>query len=187
VTFIEVCAKFPGMTKRKSARRDFDLLEERRLLAAKLLEKGLPQAEVARCVGVHRQSVSRWSAMLQGAGVTGLKKAGRAGRKPRLGSQELAALEEGLKAGPQAFGYPTALWTSGRVARLIEQQTGIRYHPDHVCRILAKLRWSCQRPVGRALERDEKKIQNWKKKRWPAIKKKPPAKAAPSSSLMKAA
>ena len=176
-----------GMTKSKRVRRDFDLMEERRLLAAKLLEKGLPQAEVARRVGVHRQSVSRWAATLQGEGVTGLKKAGRAGRKPRLGAEELAALEVGLKAGPQAFGYPTALWTSGRVARLIEEQTGVRYHPDHVCRILAKLRWSCQRPVGRALERDEKKIEHWKKKRWPAIKKKRLAKAAPSSSLMKAA
>jgi len=175
------------MTKSKSVRRDFDLLEERRLLAAQLLEKGLPQAEVARRVGVHRQSVGRWAATLEGEGVAGLKKAGRAGRKPRLGAEELAALEEGLKAGPQAFGYPTALWTSGRVARLIEKQTGVRYHPDHVCRILAKLRWSCQRPVGRALERDEEKIENWKKRRWPAIKKKPLAKAAPSSSLMKVA
>lgn len=169
--------KLKGVTKRKNIRRDFDLLEGRRLRAAQLLEKGLPQAEVARRVGVHRQSVSRWAATLQGEGVAGLKKVGRAGRKPRLSPEQLAALEEGLKAGSQAVGYPTSLWTCGRVARLIEEQTGIRYHPDHVCRILAKLRWSCQRPVGRALERDEQKITHWKKKRWPAIKKKPLRKA----------
>jgi transposase len=175
------------MIKSKRVRRDFDLLEKRRWRAARLLEKGLPQAEVARRVGVHRQSVSRWAATLQSKGATGLKKAGRAGRKPRLNAAHLAALEEGLKAGPQACGYPTALWTSQRVAHLIEQQSGIRYHPDHVCRILARLRWSCQRPVGRALERDEAKIAHWKKKRWPDIKKKPRGKAAPSSSSTKAA
>jgi transposase len=173
------------MNKSKSVRRDFELLEKRRLQAARLLEKGFPQAEVARRVGVHRQSVSRWAATLENEGVKGLKKAGRSGRKPGLDAERLAALEEGLKAGPQACGYPTALWTSQRVARLIEQQTGIRYHPDHVCRILAKLRWSCQRPVGRALEREEIKIAHWKKKRWPDLKKKPRAKAAPSSSSMK--
>jgi transposase len=175
------------MFKSKSVRRDFDLLEKRRLRAARLLDKGVPQAEVARRVGVHRQSVSRWAATLQSEGTKGLKKAGRAGRKPRLNAEDLAALEEGLKAGPQVCGYPTALWTSQRVAHLIEQQTGIRYHPDHVCRILAKLRWSCQRPVGRALERDERKLAHWKKKRWPDIKKKPHGKAAPSFSSTKAA
>jgi len=175
------------MSKSKSVRRDFDLLEKRRLRAARWLEKGLPQAEVARRVGVHRQSVSRWAATLQKQGATGLKKAGRAGRKPRLRAEDLAALEQGLKAGPQACGYPTALWTSQRVARLIKQQTGIQYHPDHVCRILARMRWSCQRPVGRALERDAAKIAHWKKRRWPDLKKKPRGKAAPSFSSTKAA
>ncbi len=34
-------------------------LEQRRLLGAQLLRQGVPQAEVARRVGVHRQSVSR--------------------------------------------------------------------------------------------------------------------------------
>jgi transposase len=79
-----------------------------------------------------------------------------------LSAEDFAALEQGLVAGPQACGYPTALWTSQRVARLIEQQSGVKYHPDHVCRILAKLRWSCQRPVGRALERNEAAIAHWR-------------------------
>src|SRR5438067_13907772 len=97
------------MSKSKSVRRDFDLLEKRRLRAARLLDKGVPQAEVARRVGVHRQSVSRWAATLQSEGPKGLKKAGRAGRKPRLNAEDLVALEEGLKAGPQACGYPHRL------------------------------------------------------------------------------
>ena len=41
-------------------KRDFSGLEKRRLRAARLLEKGLSEAEVARRVGVHRQSVNRW-------------------------------------------------------------------------------------------------------------------------------
>src|SRR5436190_1347864 len=59
-------------------RRDFQALEQRRLLGARLLQQGVPQAEVARRVGVHRQSVSRWAQQLQRGGQRALKKAGRA-------------------------------------------------------------------------------------------------------------
>jgi transposase len=40
------------------------------------------------------------------------------------------------------------------VAKLIEQQCGVQYHPGHVWRILRDLGWSVQRPIGRAAERD---------------------------------
>ena len=54
---------------------------------------------------------------------------------------------------------------------LIEDQCGVRYHEAHVWRILRQLGWSCQRPTGRALERDEEAIRYWKRVRWPQLKK----------------
>ena len=166
-------------------RRDFAALEQRRLRAARLLEKGLHQSEVARQVGVHRQSVSRWAQQLESDGRAGLKQAGRAGRKPRLSPEDVERIERGLKRGPESLGYDTGLWTSARVALLIEQECGIEYHPGHVWRILRQLGWSCQRPTGRALERDEAAIVRWKRRRWPEIKKKPRQKVASSSSSTK--
>ena len=68
--------------------------------------------EVARRVGAHRQSVSKWAAELQAKGRAGLKKAGRAGRKPRLSTEQISQIEHGLKRGPQALGYETSLWTA---------------------------------------------------------------------------
>jgi transposase len=62
-------------------KRDFDALEQRRLKAFALLKQGVHQAEVARQVAVHRQSVSRWAKQVEESGRAGLKKAGRAGRK----------------------------------------------------------------------------------------------------------
>lgn len=153
-------------------RRDFEALEQRRLWAARLLEKGVSQSEVGRQVGVHRQSVSRWAQQLEKEGRAGLQQAGRAGRKPRLSAEDLERIERGLKKGPEEFGYDSGLWTSARVAHLIEQECGIHYHPGHVWRILRQLGWSCQRPTGQALERDEKAIAQWKRKRWTEIKKK---------------
>jgi transposase len=158
-------------------RRDFDALEKRRLQAARLLRKGVHEAEVARRVGVHRQSVNRWARQLDGQGIRGLKKAGRAGRKPRLTASDLRKIEEGLKRGPEALGYESSLWTAWRVADLIERECGVRYTGGHVWWLLRQLGWSCQRPAGRALERDEDKIRRWKKERWPELKKKPESKA----------
>jgi transposase len=167
-------------------RRDFAALERRRMVAARLLRQGVSQSEVARRLGVHRQSVIRWVRQLAQSGRAGLKKAGRAGRKPRLSPAQLRQLEQGLKRGPEALGYATGLWTANRVQELIEYRTGVRYHAAHVWRILRQLGWSCQRPTGKALERDEEAIRYWKRVRWPRIKKKRSAKGVPSSSSTKA-
>jgi len=164
----------------------FKTLEQRRLKAARLLEQGVHQSEVARRVGVHRQSVSRWARQLEEVGHAGLKRAGRAGRKPKLSVVELKRVEQGLKRGPEALGYSTSLWTSQRVAHLIEQECGVRYTTTHVWRLLKQLGWSCQRPVGRALERDEETIRRWKKRRWPVLKKTLNNNAKPSSLSTKA-
>jgi transposase len=91
-----------------------------------------------------------------------------------------------LLEGPEKLGYETPLWTCPRVADLIEREFGIRYHAGHVWKLLRQLGWSPQRPVGRALERNEEAIGEWKRKTWPEIKKKPKKKGEPSSSSTKA-
>jgi transposase len=68
--------------------------------AARLLGQGVSQSEVARRLEVHRQSVVRWARQLAQRGRAGLKKAGRAGRKPRLNAAQLKQIEQGLKRGP---------------------------------------------------------------------------------------
>ena len=150
-----------------------------------MLEKGYPEAEVARRVGVHRQSVNRWAKELVAGGREKLKRAGRAGRKPRLTAADLRRVEEALKRGPEAMGYGSNLWTAWRVADLIERECGVKFSIGHVWRLLREeLGWSPQRPAGRALERDEAAIRRWKRVRWPELKKTPKNKAAQSSLSM---
>jgi len=141
--------------------------------AARLLEKGVSEAEVARRVGVHRQSVNRWAKQLAESGRAGLKHPGRAGRKPRLSAADVERIKAGLQRGPEALGYTTKLWTAARVGDLIERECGVRYHPAHVWWVLRRIGWSCQRPTGQARERNEAAIRRWKHVRWPALKKKP--------------
>ena len=84
---------------RREFGRDFAAFERRRMRAASLLAKGLSQSEVARQVGAHRQSVSKWAAELEAKGRAGLKKAGRAGRKPRLSAEICARSSRDSNAG----------------------------------------------------------------------------------------
>jgi transposase len=163
-------------------RRDFKALERRRLRAWRLLNKGLSQSDVARRLGVAQQSVSRWAQQAGQGGSQALRHPGRAGRKPQMSAAQLAHLEQLLLDGPEAHGYPTPLWTCQRVARLIEDEFGIAYHPGHVWKILARLGWSPQRPVGQPRERNEAEIRRWRKKTWPAAKKKRAGRSARSSS-----
>ena len=170
----------------KGGRRDFEALEKRRFEAIRLVEQGLNQSETARRLNVARQTVSQWLRQYREQGAAGLAKAGRAGRKPLLSRQQLTQLETMLLEGPEAHGFPTPLWSCPRVARLIRDRFGVRYHEGHVWKLLRALNWSPQRPVGKARERNEEAIQKWKKKTWPAIKKKPKNRAVRSSSSTKA-
>ena len=161
-------------------------LEQRRMRAARLLERGLSEADVARRVGVHRQSVNRWAQQFATGGRAALKAAERTGRPPGLSDEERARIERALIRGPEAAGYGTALWTSWRVADLIERECGVRYSTVQAWRVLRALGWTPQRPAGRALERNEAAITQGKRKRWPLLKKTPKAKARRSSSSTRA-
>jgi len=161
-------------------------LERRRMRAARLLEKGLSEAEVARRVGAHRQSVNRWAQQVRKGGRQALRRSPRTGRPPQLSAADLRRIEQGLKRGPEALGYETSLWTAWRVADLIERECGVKFSAVHAWRVLRTLGWTPQRPANRALERDETGIRRWQQQRWPEIKKKRKKSSESSSSSTKA-
>src|SRR5579875_3217170 len=131
-----------GTSMRKAM--DRSQLEARRLHGARLLQRGVTAAEVARRLAVSRTSVWR-------------------------GAQQRRMIVA-LKAGAQAQGYASDLWTLARIARLIETISGQRYSESGVWRLLKRLNFSRQRPVGRALQRAEEAIRRGKEERWPALK-----------------
>jgi transposase len=166
--------------------RDHTVMEQRRMKAAEYFEAGKGASEVAKLLGVRRQSAHGWWQAWSKAGVKGLASKGAAGPKARLSGKQKAALMKAIVAGPKAHGHPTEVWTLPRVAKLIEQQSGERYHPGHVWWILREMGLSCQQPTRRAIERNEAAIAEWTKQGWAKLKKKRGAKSAPSSSSTKA-
>jgi transposase len=134
-----------------------DLLEDRRRRALALLDDGLSLNEVGRRIGCNPSSVMRWRDARRQGGIGAL-----------LERKRLVRL---LLKGPMAQGYRTNLWTTARIAEMVEREFGVRYHPDHVGRLMHSLGWTPQKPERRALERDEDEIERWKQKEWPRIKK----------------
>jgi len=73
--------------------------------------------------------------------------------------------------GPEAYGFRGQVWTCARIALVIEEEFGVRYHKDHVGRLLKELGWTPQIPIRRAIQRDESAIQRWRAEVWPDLLK----------------
>lgn len=151
------------------------VLERRRFRAIALLEDGLQPVEVAQKLKVDRRSIRRWKASFHTGGHQAIKARPSPGRPPKLTTQAKKELEKRLLNGARAAGFQSDLWTCPRVAQLIYSCFGVRYHPDHIGRLLRSMGWSPQKPQRKAVERNEEHIQGWIKGEWSRIKKKPRA------------
>jgi transposase len=165
------------------AKRDMEAIEARRIEGARLLKRKVKEAEVARRLGVSRQTVNVWAKRLAEVnGAVGKLKAKPLGRPKALDAVQCEWLRSTLLKGALAAGFPTELWTVKRVRTLIKREFGVAYSPAGGWVLLRSLGFTPQRPERRALQRDEQAIVRWKKKTWPALKKTPGARGEPSSS-----
>src|SRR4051794_37458660 len=124
-------------------------LERRRKQAVQAVTDGQPRATVAEVFGVHYKTVARWVRASRQPGGVDAKPSYTP--TPALTDADLRKLEGLLVKGAKAHGWHNELWTAARVARLIEQHFEIRYHPEHVRKILKwRLGWTSQKPKRRA-------------------------------------
>jgi len=159
-----------------------DLIADRRRRALDLVDAGYSLNAAARQVGCAPISVKRWRDERVRCGDCVFEVKLPPGRPRRLSDKQLRKLERVLLRGPMAHGYRTDLWTTQRIAEVIEAQFGVSYHRDHVGRVMKRLGWTHQKPERRAMERDEERIRKWKAEDWPLIKKTPSGWAPTSSS-----
>lgn len=159
-------------------------MERRRRRGMELLAEGVAQAEVARRLGVTPATVCKWN----GKRARGRQawRRGPLGRPAKVTAAHRKTLARVLKQGAQAHGFLTDLWTLPRIAAVLGREGGVRVHPGHLWLLLGAVGWSVQRPEKRAVQRDEQAIARWRRHTWPALKKKPAAKAASSSSSTRA-
>ena len=122
-----------------------------------------------------RQTAYTWKAVLDEGGIDALRAMPTRGRPARLDDEQLRGLGRVLLSKPTEHGFGTELWTLKRVGVLIERLYGVKFSQTQIWRILGGHSFSVQKPERRAIERDEDAVQTWKRKSWPALKKKPSA------------
>jgi transposase len=153
----------------------------RRQRAWELHQAGWWGKDIARALGVSEAAVSQWIKRGREGGVEALQTQPRSGPIPRLSAEQRAQIPGMLARGAEAYGFRGDVWTANRIADVLWRTFGVRYHRDHVSRLLRQIGWSRQQPVERATQRNEQAIEQWYTERWPAIKKKRPTKGTPSS------
>jgi transposase len=144
------------------------------MTAANMFEQGLAAAVIAASLKVDDQTVRRWRRTFEAEGRDGLRSRKHAGRPPRLTGEQRGRLSGLLLKTPAECGFDRHLWTQQPIADLIAREFGVSYHHDHVGVILKALGFTHQKPQRRARERDEARIDAWRREAWPALLKKVP-------------
>jgi transposase len=142
-----------------------------RFRVQELFKLGWTQTAIALALGLSQSGVSKLLKKAQEQGLDSLHEQKHSGRPPKLSTAQVEELRHMLKQGATAHGFVGNVWTSTRVATLLERHFGIHLSDRQVLRILHKMKWTRQKPVRKAVQRNEAAITHWRKKRWPYLKR----------------
>lgn len=148
-----------------------EALEWRRFRALHLKQAGWSRRDIAEALGVSPVTVSRWCARARDGGPEALRARPGPGRTPRLTPAQERLIPEFLWHGAEAYGLRGDVWNCARIAAVIEEEFGVRYHKGHVSRLLRELGWTPQIPIRRATQRDEASIRHWRAAVWPDLRR----------------
>ena len=159
------------MRKNDARQLDHATLEAMRERAVQSVQAGESPEDVARVLGVNRSTMYGWLAQYRRGGWGALKAKPLFGRPPKLDSRKLRWIYHTVtQKSPLQLKFPFALWTREMVATLIKDRFKITLSRVSVGRLLAQLGITCQRPLHRALERNEALVAQWVKTEYPKIK-----------------
>jgi transposase len=156
----------------KDARQlDHATLEAMRERAVRSVQDGESPEVVARVLGVNRSTMYGWLAQYRRGGWGALKAKPLFGRPPKLDGKKMKWIYNTVtQKNPLQLKFAFALWTREMVAKLIKDKFNIALSLVSVGRLLAQLGITCQKPLHRALERNDALVQQWLKQEYPKIK-----------------
>lgn len=154
---------------------DKQTLEYIRKRSIKLRKSGKTNKEVSEILGVTPQATSRWWQNYQKAGVAALKvkKTGRpkGSNKKLTPDQEKRIIDLLVDKTPKELKFKFALWTRESVKALIDREFEMDMPISTVGHYLSRWQFTSKKPIKRAYERNDKKVQVWLEEEYPKIKK----------------
>ena len=142
----------------------------RRLPAVLLNAGGYTSGQIASLLDAPRSRVSAWLRSYAQGGLAGLQEGAHTGRPPALDSRDRRILADIVDSGPVSYGFLSGVWTSPMVARVMEEEFGVRYHAGYVCRLLHDLGFSVQRPKRLLVRADPVEQARWRQHVYAGIK-----------------
>lgn len=158
---------------KKKTEQDGQYRLAKRIHAVVLNMEGRRSTEISTLLQSPRSVVSMWLKKYSDQGLEGLSEGHRSGRPRGLGEEEREQLTDIVDSGPVAYGFLSGVWTSPMIARVINEEFEIEYHPGHVRKMLHGLGFSVQRPKRLLARADAAKKAGWIRETYPEIKKKP--------------
>jgi transposase len=149
-------------------------LSEKRKIAVRLREKGMPNKEVAKIVGISAQTISTYYTRYkkEGRKVFKVKSAGRPKDTGKILSneQEQRIIRLLIDKNPQQLKFKFALWTREAVKTLIKRELDIDMPISTVGYYLKRWQFTSKKPIKRAYERKDENTKRWLNEEYPKIK-----------------
>ena len=160
------------MRKDDARKLDHQTLEAMRERAVRRVQEGESPEVVAKIFGIGRTAMYRWLSQYRQGGWSALKAKPLFGRPPKLDDKKLKWIYDTVtQKNPLQMKFAFALWTREMVATLIKDKFKIKLSGASVGRLLAQLGITCQKPLHRAIERNEALVQKWLKTEYPKIRR----------------
>jgi len=154
---------------------DAKTLQYLRKRAVTLRGEGISNIEVAKLLGVNKETTSKWYAAFKRGGedAISVKKTGRPKKSGKIltDMQERTIIRLLIDTTPEQLKFKFALWTREAVQAVIDHTLGIKMPLSTVGYYLAQWHFSSKKPIKRAYERKEVHVKQWLEEEYPHIKR----------------
>ena len=152
---------------------DHKTLEHIRIAACRrVLEEGEKPSVVAASLGFCRTSIYPWLRRVEDDGWEILAEKIAKGPERLLTESQRQRVKRWIVGkDPRQYGFEFGLWTRRIVQRMIHDKFEIQLCLTSVGKLLAQLELTPQKPLRRAYERDPVRVEQWKQKEYPRLKK----------------
>lgn len=140
--------------------------EQRNQIRKKVVEAIIlrkePIAIVARVFNIPQRNIFRWLARYRQGGWHALTENSRKGRPKKVTGEDMKFLYDAVTMGnPLNYKFDFCLWSLNVIRSLLKNERGVELSKSSVCRLMAHLGLTPQRPLYKSYKQDPNAVKNY--------------------------